>query len=201
LEKKRISVAGTGYVGLSTAVGFAGKGYSVITSTHERDKASLVNRGIPPFYEPGLAESLAQSVKNGNLKCVVGREEAILNTDLTFLAVGTPSKSDGSIELQFIESSAKEIGEALAKKNSYHLVVVKSTVVPGTTENVVQPALEKSSVSSFAISSSAGMNFLIFAAALVLFFLLLFGSMAILSFLMYDLSKPTILLLCMLQIM
>jgi UDPglucose 6-dehydrogenase len=145
LGKKRISVVGTGYVGLSTAVGFAGKCYSVITSTHECEKASLVNRGIPPFHEPGLAESLQKAVRNGYLKCVVGREEAILNTDITFVAVGTPSQSDGSIELQFIESSAGEIGEALAKKNGYHLVVVKSTVVPGTTENVVKPALEKSS--------------------------------------------------------
>ncbi len=145
LEKKRISVVGTGYVGLSTAVGFAGKGYCVITSTHELEKASLVNKGIPPFHEPGLAESLARVVKDGNLKCVVGREEAILNTDVTFLAVGTPSQSDGSIELQLIESSAHEIGEAIKKKNSYHLLVVKSTVVPGTTENVVKTALEKSS--------------------------------------------------------
>jgi len=143
MTQQRISIAGTGYVGLCTAAGFASKGYRVIASTHDREKASSINRGIPPFYEPGLEELLKKIVRDGNLQCIIDREEAVLDTDITFIAVGTPSRPDGSIDLQYIESSAREIGEALNKKDGYHLVVVKSTVVPGTTENVVKLALEE----------------------------------------------------------
>jgi len=74
---------------------------------------------------------------------VLDREEAVLNTEITFIAVATPNKPNGSIDLGHIESSSSEIGQALQKKETYHLVVVKSTVVPGTTENVVKPAIEK----------------------------------------------------------
>jgi len=143
LPLKSISIVGTGYVGLCTAVCFAAKGYRVITSTHDVEKASLINRGVPPFHEPELAELLKESITRELLRCVMEREEAILNTDITFIAVGTPSQPDVSINLNYIEIASKEIGEALAKKDSYHLVVVKSTVVPGTTQNVVKPILEE----------------------------------------------------------
>lgn len=143
MTPRKISVVGTGYVGLCTAVGFASKGYSVITSTHDSSKASLINRGIPPFHEPKLSDLLKETVYRGHLRCTVGRENAILNTDITFIAVGTPSQPDGSINLNYMEKAAQEIGEALAKKEQYHLVVVKSTVIPGTTQNVVKPTLEK----------------------------------------------------------
>jgi len=141
----QISIVGTGYVGLCTAVGFASKGYEVLSSTHDHEKAALINGGIPPFHEPHLEEWLQKVVKNGRLRCVLDREEAILNTDTTFIAVGTPSKPDGSIDLRYIESTAHEIGEALNKKENYHLIVVKSTVVPGTTENMVKTAIENHS--------------------------------------------------------
>jgi len=143
--RQRVSIVGTGYVGLCTAVGFASKGYKVITSTHDPEKATSINEGIPPFHEPGLQELLQKTVSKGYLRCVLDREEAVLNTDITFIAVGTPSKPDGSIDLRYVERSAGEIGKALKKKKTYHLVVVKSTIVPGTTENVVKPAVEKRS--------------------------------------------------------
>jgi len=142
---QRISVVGTGYVGLCTAVGFASKGYKTIASTHNREKATSINQGVPPFYEPDLQEPLQNAVKNGYLKCVLNREEAVLNTNITFITVATPSQPDGSIDLRHIKNSAIEIGKALNKKDTYHLVVVKSTVVPGTTEKVVKPLLEKHS--------------------------------------------------------
>jgi len=145
MPKYRISVVGTGYVGLCTAVGFASRGYEVITSTYDAEKVNLINKGIPPFYEPGLEEMLKKSVKENYLKCVFGRREAVLNTEITFIAVGTPSQPDGSIDLQHIETSAREIGEAIGKKNAYHLVVVKSTVVPGTTEETVKKIIEEHS--------------------------------------------------------
>ncbi len=146
MKKTKISVLGIGYVGLCTAVGFASRGYNVVASTHDSEKATKINNGTPPFYEPNLEALLEQSIRDGNLTCLVNQtKEAVLTTDLTFNAVGTPSKSDGSIDLQFIEKSSQEVGLALCKKNSYHLVVVKSTVVPGTTQNVVKPILEQES--------------------------------------------------------
>lgn len=141
----RISVVGTGFVGLCTAACFADRGYKVLASTKNKEKAGLVNNGIAPFYEPSLNEMLRKGVKSGRLKAVLGREEAVLRSDVSFITVGTPSKRDGSINLRFIRQTAKEIGKALKKKKEKHLVVVKSTVVPGTTENVVKPILEKSS--------------------------------------------------------
>ncbi len=143
--EKSISIVGTGYVGLCTAVGFASRGYKVVASTHDPEKAELINKGVPPFFEYGLEEMLQKVVKKGYLKCLLDREEAVLKTGITIISVGTPSKPDGSINLRFIESSAQEIGEALNEKDAYHLVVVKSTVVPGTTENLVKPGIEKSS--------------------------------------------------------
>jgi UDPglucose 6-dehydrogenase len=143
--EKSISIVGTGYVGLCTAVGFASRGYKVVASTHDPEKAELINKGVPPFFEYGLEEMLQKVVKKGYLKCVLDREEAVLSTGITMISVSTPSKPDGSIDLRFIGSSAREIGEALNKKGTYHLVVVKSTVVPGTTENMVKPGIEKNS--------------------------------------------------------
>ena len=142
---QHISVVGTGYVGLSTAVGFAIKGYQVITSTHDPEKAAIINKGIAPFHEPELQENLKKVVDNKSLKCTLNREETILNTDITFITTGTPSQPDGSINLQYIKKSAREIGEALKKKKTYHLIVVKSTVVPDTTEKTVKPAIENHS--------------------------------------------------------
>src|SRR4030042_1856843 len=121
MKKQTISVLGIGYVGLCTAVGFASKGYSVISSTHNAEKAAKINNGIPPFHEPNLQKLLKETVQNGRLKCLVNQtEKAVLETDLTFYAVGTPSRPDGSIDLQFIEKSTHEIGKALSQKGTYH---------------------------------------------------------------------------------
>jgi UDPglucose 6-dehydrogenase len=147
MEKQpKISVIGTGYVGLCTAVGFASKGYRVIACDVDEEKITKINQGIPTFYEPGLAEKLSESIQNGCLKGVVGQTDRVISeTDLTFVAVGTPSKPDGSIDLKYIESAASNIGKALKQKNSYHVTIIKSTVVPGTTQNTVKPLLEKES--------------------------------------------------------
>lgn len=135
MTRQNISVIGMGYVGLCTAVGFANKS----------KKIDLINNGTAPFYEPELENLMKKTTKNGHLKGVLDLEEAIMTTDITFITVGTPSKSDGSIDLKQIQDSATEIGEALYKKSEYHLFIVKSTVLPGTTENVVKPTLEKES--------------------------------------------------------
>jgi UDPglucose 6-dehydrogenase len=158
MKPYRISIVGTGYVGLCTAVGFATKGYKIITSTHDKQKATLINEGISPFYEPDLQEKLQKVVGDDHLKCTQNRQEAILNTDITFIAVATPNKPDGSINLQYIKTAAKEIGQALNKKDEHHLVVVKSTVVPGTTQNVVKPIIEKQSRKHCGVNFGLCMN-------------------------------------------
>jgi UDPglucose 6-dehydrogenase len=146
MRKLNISVLGIGYVGLCTAVGFASKRYTVIASTHDAEKAEKINKGIPPFHEPNLQKLLEETIQNGYLKCLTNQtEKAVLETDITFNAVGTPSNPDGSIDLQFIETSTHDIGQALRQKSTYHLVVVKSTVAPGTTQNLVKSILEKES--------------------------------------------------------
>jgi UDPglucose 6-dehydrogenase len=146
LKKPKISVIGAGYVGLCTAVGFASKGYSVLVCDVDEEKIAKINKGIPHFHEPGLQEKLSESIQKSNLNAVLGNTDmVILETDLTFVAVGTPSKTNGSIDLKYIESAACNIGKALKKKNSYHVIIIKSTVVPGTTQNIVKPLLEKES--------------------------------------------------------
>lgn len=145
MKETAISIIGTGYVGLCTAIGFASQGYPVITSTQNPENATAINKGIPPFYEPDLQKTLQKVIKKGSFQCVVDQEQAILNTDITFVAKATPSRPNGSIDLKYIKSSARDIGQALKKKDHYHLIVIKSTVVPGTTETLVKPALEKHS--------------------------------------------------------
>jgi len=145
-EKTKISVIGVGYVGLCTAVGFANKGYNVISSDVDEVKVAKIGEGIPPFHEPNLPEMLKATIHNGKLNCLVNQTQtAVRESDITYIAVGTPSKPDGSIDLKFIEAVSHDIGKALREKSSYHVVVVKSTVVPGTTQNTVKPILEKES--------------------------------------------------------
>lgn len=141
----RLSIIGTGYVGLCIAVCFADRGYRVITSDLNKKNIELINNGIAPFYEPQLERMLKRVVSNGHLEAVYSREKAVLESDISFITVGTPSREDGSIDLRFIETAAREIGENLRRKRSYHLVVVKSTVIPGTTNNLVKPIIEKHS--------------------------------------------------------
>jgi UDPglucose 6-dehydrogenase len=150
---EKISVVGLGYVGLCTAVSFAVKGYQVIVSSNNSSKVEMVNKGISPLYEPELENMLKKGIESEKFRAVLGSEETVLDSDAVFIAVGTPSLPDGSIDLKHIRTSAQEIGKALRRKKSYSLVVVKSTVVPGTTEKVVKPILEKSS------GKSAGEDF------------------------------------------
>ena len=145
-EQPKISIIGVGYVGLCTAVGLASKGYSVVACDIDAEKISKINQGIPPFFEPDLQEKLTESIQKGNLVgCVNDTDRAVEESDFTYVAVGTPSKDDGSIDLKYIQSAAINIGRALKHKNSYHVTIIKSTVVPGTTLDVVKPLLERES--------------------------------------------------------
>ena len=141
-----ISVIGVGYVGLCTAVSLACQGHNVIACDIDTEKINKINQGIPPFFELGLEEKLTESIQKGMLRGLVnGIDRAVAETDFTYVAVGTPSKPDGKIDLRYIESVAVNIGKALKQKNGYHITIIKSTVIPGTTQNVVLPILERES--------------------------------------------------------
>ena len=158
MPKPHISIVGTGYFGLCTAVTLASKDYKVLVYDCDQKRTSLINKGISPFHEPGLQELLQKAVKEGRLKGVPESQEAVLNTHITFITVGTPSKPSGTIDLQYVKTSAREIGEALKKKKTYHLIVVKSTVTPGTTEKIVKPNIENASNKRFGVDFGLCMN-------------------------------------------
>ena len=139
MYKYSVSILGTGFIGLCSAACFAQKDIKVLASTHNEKKAKMINDGVAPFYEANLQEILDEIKKENPdlLQCLLDPVKAVLETDISMITQGTPMREDKSINLGFIESTAKEIGEALKKKDKYHLVVVRSTVVPGTTRNLV----------------------------------------------------------------
>jgi UDPglucose 6-dehydrogenase len=145
VQVHKISFIGMGYVGLCTAVCFANKGFKTIVTTKDPEKIRMVKKGKPPFYEPQLEELLKRAIKTKNLKVETERNQAVMESDISFITVGTPPKLDGSVDLRFMEEASEEVGEALEKKQNGHLIVVKSTVIPGTTENLVKTTIESRS--------------------------------------------------------
>lgn len=152
----RISIIGTGYVGLVTGVCFAEKGHDVVCVDLDQKKVDQINAGIPPIFERGLEELLRKNIKS-RLKATTDLHTAVHESQISMIAVGTPF--DGrEIDLTFIKAVSKEIGQALRSKPDYHVVLVKSTVVPGTTDDVVRPILEESSGKKAGVDFGVGMN-------------------------------------------
>ncbi|MDI6707984.1 MAG: UDP-glucose/GDP-mannose dehydrogenase family protein [Candidatus Thermoplasmatota archaeon] len=139
----KISILGTGYAGLVTGATFAKKGFSVICADKDRHKIEVLIKGLIPFYEPGLKELIGKVRMNGLLEYSTNVIEVVKASDISFICVGTPSLKTGAINLKYVKECAKEIGFALKRKGGYHVVVVKSSVIPLTTENVILPLLEK----------------------------------------------------------
>jgi UDPglucose 6-dehydrogenase len=141
-----ISIVGTGYVGLPAGTGLASKGDHNITCVDiDEEKVEKINSGECPIYEDGLPEMLEEIVEKGKLEATTDTTQAVQNSEITLLAVGTPMNEDGTINLDYIKQAAEDIGEGLKDKDGYHVVVVKSTVVPKTTEEEVIPRLEEKS--------------------------------------------------------
>ena len=138
----KLAYIGTGYVGQVDAAISAEKGHHVILVDVIPEKVNTINAGKPTIYEDGLFEIIERNVKEKRLSATINIAEAIEKTDISFICVGTPDIGH-RIDLSYIKQAAIEIGKALAKITHYHVVVVKSTVVPGTTEDVVLPLLEK----------------------------------------------------------
>jgi UDPglucose 6-dehydrogenase/GDP-mannose 6-dehydrogenase len=152
----KVSILGTGYVGLVTGACLAEKGHQVICVDVDAAKVARINRGEPPIYENGLEELLRRNI-GSRLRATLDAREAVQGSELTLIAVGTPF--DGTrIDLAYVEEAARVIGKALADKTAYHVVVVKSTVVPGTTDGVVLPILEQASGKRAGRDFGVGMN-------------------------------------------
>ena len=141
----RVSVFGLGYVGCVSAASFAGEGHEVVGVDVNADKVASINAGCSPIVEPGLEDLLGECVAEGRLRATTDTADAIRSTDVSLLCVGTPSRKNGSLDLQYLERVSEEVGRALRDKPDYHVVVVRSTVLPGTTHSVVIPALERES--------------------------------------------------------
>jgi UDPglucose 6-dehydrogenase len=135
----RISIVGGGYVGLVSAACLADLGHSVILIDIDENKVRSINCGMSPIYEKGLLELLSAHVGR-NLLATTSYKD-LGSSDLTLICVGTPPLPDGSADLSMIESASALIGSALENKNTYHVVAVKSTVPPRTTQNLVMPAV------------------------------------------------------------
>lgn len=152
----RIAIIGTGYVGLVTGACLAEKGHDVVCVDLDRSKVDAINRSESPIFEQGLEELLVRNVGR-RLRATTDTREAVLGSEITFIAVGTPF--DGTrIDLTHIEESARAIGAALGEADDYHVVVVKSTVIPGTTDRVVLPILEAASGKRAHVDFGVGMN-------------------------------------------
>ena len=140
----KVSIIGSGYVGSVSAACFAELGHEVICIDIDEEKVKQINAGIAPIWEEGLDE-LMQKHTQKTLIATSDYDYAVQNTDASFICVGTPSGEDGSIDLSIVKAASASLGRAIAKKDHYHVVVVKSTVVPETTEKVVLPIIEEHS--------------------------------------------------------
>lgn len=152
----KVSIVGTGYVGLVSGACLAEKGHHVTCVDLDANKIDQINQGISPIYEVGLEDLLKKNIGK-RLQGKVDLRQAVLNTQISIIAVGTPF--DGNeIDLTQVKEVATQIGKVLKEKPGYHMVVVKSTVVPGTTGDIVLPVLEKASGKKAGVDFGVGMN-------------------------------------------
>jgi GDP-mannose 6-dehydrogenase len=123
----------------------ARNGHKVIGVDPDEKKVDLINAGASPIIEPGLREMLSEYARIGQIEATIKVEDAVHNTDVSFVSVGTPSRTDGSLNLDYVRQVSGEIGRALASKTSFHVVVARSTMRPGTVRSLVIPTLEQAS--------------------------------------------------------
>ena len=141
----RVSVFGLGYVGAVSCGCFANDGFEVIGVDLNETKVALMNRGHSPIVEEAIGDLLRDAVEQGRLRATTDVAEAVLETDLSIISVGTPSNGNGKLSLAAVTRVSEQIGEALARKAERHLIVVRSTVLPGTVRDTIVPAIERTS--------------------------------------------------------
>lgn len=143
--KLKISIFGMGYVGAVCSACLSKNGHEIIGVDVSQAKVDLINSGKSPIVEPGLEELIVNGLASGHLLATTDSVAAVRDTQMSMICVGTPSMANGNLELNYMESVCHDIGKSLADKTERHYVVVRSTVLPGTVNNVVIPALEKAS--------------------------------------------------------
>ncbi len=140
-----VSIFGLGYVGSVSAACFASMGHKVIGVDVSRAKVEMMDSGKTPIIEDRMSEMVAEAHRAGRLRATTDATAAVMNSEVSFVCVGTPSLKNGKLDLSHIEGVAREIGAAIRQKNSPHVFVLRSTVLAGTTETVAIPILEKES--------------------------------------------------------
>jgi GDP-mannose 6-dehydrogenase len=153
-----VSVFGLGYVGSVSAASFAGDGHRVVGVDVNPDKVASLNEGRSPIVEKDLDELIRSNRADGRLRATTSTSEAVAATDLSLICVGTPSRRNGSLDLTYLERVCEQIGAALREKDGYHVVVVRSTVLPGTTHGVVIPTLERASGKQYGVGFGVTVN-------------------------------------------
>jgi GDP-mannose 6-dehydrogenase len=141
----KISIFGAGYVGVVSGACLAHLGHDVIAVDVSPDKVRMINRGQSPIVEQGVDTLISTAVAEGKIRATESVEDAIASTDVSFISVGTPSASDGSVSMDAVRNVLAQIGRALRDKAGSHAVVMRSTVPPGTAERVAIPILESES--------------------------------------------------------
>ena len=139
----KISIFGLGYVGAVSAGCLAKDGHQVIGVDPYKPKVDLINSGQTPVIEKDIGEIISEVVDNGRLRAVTDVKEAVDNTDMSLICVGTPSQLNGSLDLRYVRKVCEEIGAAIRDKDAYHVVVARSTMLPGSMHNIVIPVLEE----------------------------------------------------------
>jgi GDP-mannose 6-dehydrogenase len=141
----KISIFGMGYVGTVSAGCLAQNGHEVIGVDPVRTKVDLINAGQSPIIEAEIGKIIAEAVRSGRLRATDNQDEAINQTELSFVCVGTPSQANGNLDLTYIRRVCELIGRALKNKTARHTVVIRSTILPGTMRDIVIPTLEENS--------------------------------------------------------
>jgi GDP-mannose 6-dehydrogenase len=139
----RTSVFGLGYVGAVSSACIAAAGHDVVGVDKNASKVALIERGVSPIIEEGIDEIIAQVVESRHLRATTSSLEAVRDTEISLVCVGTPSEHNGSLKLDYVRKVCEEIGSALRTLDRYHVVVIRSTILPGTMRSVVIPTLQQ----------------------------------------------------------
>lgn len=141
----KISIFGLGYVGAVSAGCLASDGHEVIGVDPNKTKVELINQGTTPIIEKDIGEMIAATVKSGHLRATADVRDAVFGSDMSLICVGTPSQLNGNLDLSHVRKVCQEIGAAIAEKDSFHVVVARSTMLPGSMRSLVIPTLEAAS--------------------------------------------------------
>jgi GDP-mannose 6-dehydrogenase len=154
----KIAVFGLGYVGTVSAACLADAGHDVIGVDPSSAKTEAIAAGRSPILEPGIEPIIAAAVAEGRLTVTDDPEAAVAASDISLICVGTPGHPSGSLDLQHVETVCQEIGNALADSSDYHIVAVRSTLLPGSTHSVVIPTLEARSGRTVGVDFGVSVN-------------------------------------------